>query len=507
MVYGALIKKGLELSTRVPRMQYSPIQLQRKELKKLLLKASATQFGRHYQFNDILNARSFMYAFRDSIPMFNYNSMYESWWRKCQEEQEDVCWPGKVKYFALSSGTSDSASKHIPVTHDMVKSLKRASIKQILTLSKYNFPASFFEKGILWLGGSTDLKKHGGYYEGDVSGISAKRVPIWFRKFYKPGKKISKQHDWNAKLEQMTLEAKNWDIGIITGVPAWVQLLIERVMDYYQLKSIHEIWPNLQVYVHGGVSFEPYKKSFEKFFSKPISYIELYPASEGFIAFQAEPGVNHMKLVLDNGMFFEFVPFDENNFDDNGELRPGAQSCFINEVEEGKDYAILLSTCAGAWRYLIGDTIKFVNKDQATIVISGRTKHYLSLTGEHLSVDNMNKAIEKVCQQWNIAIGEFAVAGIPHEGHFAHQWYIGTHHRVNIAKIKESLDEYLKSLNDDYAVERVSALKEVFVEVLPPELFYKFLEHKGKSGGQHKFPRVLKAALLKEWKEFLLKQQ
>jgi hypothetical protein len=308
-------------------------------------------------------------------------------------------------------------------------------------------------------------------------------------------------------LEQMTLEAKNWDIGIITGVPAWVQLLIERVMDYYQLKSIHEIWPNLQVYVHGGVSFEPYKKSFEKFFSKPISYIELYPASEGFIAFQAEPGVNHMKLVLDNGMFFEFVPFDENNFDDNGELRPGAQSCFINEVEEGKDYAILLSTCAGAWRYLIGDTIKFVNKDQATIVISGRTKHYLSLTGEHLSVDNMNKAIEKVCQQWNIAIGEFAVAGIPHEGHFAHQWYIGTHHRVNIAKIKESLDEYLKSLNDDYAVERVSALKEVFVEVLPPELFYKFLEHKGKSGGQHKFPRVLKAALLKEWKEFLLKQQ
>ncbi len=500
---GALIKQGLKLSQRVKRREHTPVQHQRRVLKKLLRSAEFTSFGKEYRFSELLSARSFAKAFQENVPVFNYNSMFEKWWHRCLAEEENVCWNGKIKYFALSSGTSESASKHIPVTREMARALKKASIRQMITLSKYDLPAAFFEKGILWLGGSTDLKKHGYYYEGDVSGISARRVPIWFQKYYKPGKKISKEKDWNVKLEEITKQAHTWDIGIITGVPAWVQLLIEKVIARYNLKTIHDIWPNLKVYAHGGVSFEPYRKSFEKFFAEPIHYIEMYPASEGFLAFQAEPDVRYMKLILNNGIFFEFIPFDDENFDANGEPLANAKALLINEIEEGKDYAILLSTCAGAWRYLIGDVIKFTSKENAEMIISGRTKHFLSLVGEHLSVDNMNKAVEQLSREFNIEIPEYTVAGISYEGAFAHKWFLGTNADVNRDLLKQKLDATLKALNDDYEVERRSALKDVFVELVPSEKFYQFMSGKGKMGGQNKFPRVMKAAQLEEWESFL----
>ncbi len=504
-VLGVLIKQGLKLSQRVKRREQTPIQQQRRVLRKLLRTAEFTAFGKEYRFSEFYLERTFLRQFRDRVPVFNYNSLFEHWWNRCLKGEEDVTWTGRVKYFALSSGTSDSASKHVPVTRDMVKALRKASIRQMLTLSKYNLPASFFEKGILWLGGSTDLKKHGGYYEGDVSGISARKVPIWFQKYYKPGKKISKEKDWSIKLDEITLQARNWDIGIITGVPSWVQLLMEKVISHYQLKTIHDIWPNLQVYAHGGVSFEPYKKSFEKFFAHPVHYIEMYPASEGFIAFQSEPDPpsGGMKLILNNGIFYEFVPFDENNFDANGELIKNPQTFLVNEIEEGKDYAILLTTCAGAWRYLIGDVVRFTSKEHAEIIITGRTKHFLSLVGEHLSVDNMNKAVEQLSREFNMEIPEFTVAGIPFEGTFAHKWFLGTNGNTDKNLLKQKLDATLKELNDDYEVERRSALKEVFVETVPVEKFYQFMNDKGKLGGQNKFPRVMKASQLAEWETFL----
>lgn len=500
---GALIKQGLKLSQRVKRREQTPLQHQRRVLKKLLRASEFTAFGNNYHFSAILSTKNFIRQFQQNVPVFNYNTMSEQWWHRCLEGEENVAWNGRIKYFALSSGTSESASKHIPVTRDMVRALRKASIRQMLTLSKYDLPASFFEKGILWLGGSTDLKKQGGYYEGDVSGISARRVPIWFQKYYKPGKKISKEKDWNVKLEEITRQAHNWDIGIITGVPSWVQLLMEKVIAHYNLKTIHDIWPNLRVYAHGGVSFDPYRKSFEKLFSHPVHYIEMYPASEGFIAFQAEPGVHHMKLILNNGIFFEFIPFDENNFDSNGDPLANAKPLLINEVEEGKDYAILLTTCAGAWRYLIGDTIRFTSNENAEIIISGRTKHFLSLVGEHLSVDNMNKAVEQVSKDFNIEITEYTVAGIPFEGTFAHKWFLGTDAQVDKNLLKQKLDETLRALNDDYDVERRSALKNIFVETVPAEKFYQFMSGKGKMGGQNKFPRVMKTTQLEEWENFL----
>jgi hypothetical protein len=389
----------------------------------------------------------------------------------------------------------------------MTKAIQKTSLRQILTLSKYDLPADFFEAGILMLGGSTHLNHRGSYFEGDLTGIQAARLPFWFQHFYKPGKKIAKNRNWDAKLDEITRKAKDWDIGIIVGVPAWIQILMEKILKHYRVSNIHEIWPNLRVYVHGGVSFDPYRKGFEKLLGRPIYYIETYLASEGFIAFQAYPNRRSMRLVLNNGIFYEFVPFEEKNFDANGELNSDAETFMIDEVEEGKEYAILLSSCAGAWRYLIGDVIKFTSLEESEIVITGRTKHFLSLCGEHLSVDNMNKAVELVADELNISIKEFTVAGIPFETLFEHHWYIGTDDHVDVAIVKNKLDQYLKKLNDDYAVERSAALKEVYVDVLPVKIFYDWMSAKGKVGGQNKFPRVMKSAQLEDWKGFLEKSK
>jgi len=282
---------------------------------------------------------------------------------------------------------------------------------------------------------------------------------------------------------------------------------MEMVIQRYNLKNIHEIWPNLAFFCHGGVAFEPYRKGFERLLGKPLTYIETYLASEGFIAYQDRQFPDGMKLVLNEHIFFEFVPFDEENFDVNGNIVKNPVSFLIDQIEEGKDYALLISTSAGAWRYLIGDTIRFVNLERSEIIITGRTKHFLSLVGEHLSVDNMNKAIQVASEQLNISIAEFTVAGIPVDGFFGHHWYIGCDDKVDKQALRSIIDETLIENNDDYATERKSALKDIIVDVLPEEKFMGFMESKGKLGGQHKFPRVLKGKMLEEWRSFLDNRQ
>ena len=507
-ILGTLLKKGIRIREMLEEEYTSPFDLQKKELKELLITASMTEFGKYYNFHDILNSfkkgnKEFYNRYRSKIPIHNYNKIYQDWWKLSLKGVKNICWPGRIKYFALSSGTSEASSKYIPVTKDMTKAIQRTSIRQILTLSKYDLPPDIFTAGILMLGGSTHLNKRGSYFEGDLSGIQAARLPFWFQHFYKPGKKIAKTRNWDSKLDEITRNARDWDIGIIVGVPAWIQILMEKILKHYKVKHIHEIWPNLRVYVHGGVSFDPYRKGFEKLLGRPIHYIETYLASEGFIAFQAYPNKRSMRLVLNNGIFYEFIPFEDENFDSNGDVKPDARTLMIDEVEEGKDYAVLLSTCAGAWRYLLGDTIKFTSLEESEIIITGRTKHFLSLCGEHLSVDNMNKAIELVANDLNINIKEFTVAGIPHDTLFAHHWFIGTDDKADKKIVRDKLDEHLKILNDDYAVERSAALKDVSVDVLPVAIFYDWMEFKGKVGGQNKFPRVMKRAQLEEWQSFV----
>jgi hypothetical protein len=509
-ILGTLLKKGIKLRENLGQEYSSPFELQKNELRELLITASQTEFGKYYNFSDILPAfRKFrkgsngFYKLFKTIPIHDYNKIYKDWWQLSLKGGKNVCWPGRVKYFALSSGTSEASSKHIPVTKDMTKAIQRTSVRQILSLSKYELPSSFFEAGILMIGGSTHLNRVGSYFEGDLSGIQASNLPFWFQHFYKPGKKIAKTKNWDAKLDEIVSKAKDWDIGIIVGVPAWLQILLEKIVAHYKIRHIHELWPNLRVYVHGGVSLDPYRKGFDKLLGRPIYYIETYLASEGFVAYQALPKRRTMRLVLNNGIFYEFVPFDDKNFNPNGDIKPEAETLLIDQLEEGKEYALLLSSCAGAWRYLIGDVIKFVSLEESEIVITGRTKHFLSLCGEHLSVDNMNKAIELISDEMNVSIKEFTVGGIPHGSLFAHHWFVGTDDKVDKKLLRERLDFHLKALNDDYAVERSAALQEVIVDVLPLKTFYKWMESKGKVGGQNKFPRVMKNAQLEEWIQFV----
>lgn len=473
-------------------------------LKKLLSRARFTEFGQKFCFDEILMSKHSGKKFQELVPIYTYNSIYKEWWHKTLEGKADVCWPGKIKYYALSSGTSEASSKYIPVTTDLLKGNRVVMIKHLFTLRNYaNIPLATAGKGWLTLSGSTNLEKGAGYYAGDLSGITVKNAPFWFQPFYKPGKKIAKEKDWNKKLDEIVAKAPEWDIGFIVGVPAWVQMCMEMIIERYRLNTIHDIWPNLTIFVHGGVSLEPYKKRIQKLLGKPIIYIETYLASEGFLAYQEKQNARGMRLVTNEHIYFEFVPFNRSNFDANGDLVAKPKVLMIHEVEEGKDYGLLISTSAGAWRYLIGDTVKFINKERAEIIITGRTKHFLNVAGEHLSVENIHKAIQVASHELNICIPEFTVAAEPYDNMFAHHWYIACNDHVNAETLRTTIDEQLKDINDDYAVKRKTILKNIFLDVLPEDQFLRFMQAMGKVGGQHKFPRVLKGKMLEDWNRFL----
>lgn len=509
-VLGKVLKSGIRVGSTINQTRkLKPVKWQKKTLTKLIEKARTTQFGEKYRFAEILNDcvfgkdTAFYETYKKNVPIYDYTKIYNEWWYKTRAGEKDVTWPGKIKHFALSSGTSEAASKAIPVSKNMIKAIQRTSINQIISLGNYpDLPADLYEKGYLMLGGSTLLSEVDSHYEGDLSGITTGSIPFWFERFYKPGKKISQEKDWANKLEEITKNAPNWDIGFIAGVPAWVQILLEKIIERYNLNHIHDIWPNLTAFGWGGVSFEPYKKGFEKLLGRPIIYIETYLASEGFLAYQARPNAD-IQLVLNNGIFFEFIPFTSDNFDSDGHLLENPTTYMIDQVKENMDYALLISTCSGAWRYLIGDTVRFTNVERAEIIITGRTKHFLSLCGEHLSVDNMNKAIDCASREFGLTFGEFTVIGIKHPPLFAHQWYVGCDDKVDANVLGKYIDEKLKELNDDYAVERQHALKNVFCRVLPTKAFYEWMKSRGKEGGQNKFPRVLKGAVQQDWESFV----
>ncbi len=509
-ILGSIIKKAYSLRNVPFEMKSNNVsykQNQYKELEALLKKAQFTAFGEHYRFSKILDSKNIIEEFRKTVPIHDYKSMYKRWWYRALNGEPYVSWPNKVKYFALSSGTSEASSKYIPVTADMLRSIKKTSIRQLVSTVKFDFPESFYEKGMLMIGGSTHLQFNGTYYEGDLSGITAGNIPFWFQHFYKPGRRISKTADWSTKLEEMVKKAPNWDIGVIVGVPAWVQILLEKIIERHKLNNIHDIWPNLRVYVHSGVSFKPYVKRFEKLFGKEVMYQESYLASEGYIAYQNNPKSEGMELVTDNGLFYEFVPFNDENFDYLGDIKKNPQSFTIEEVEENKEYALLISSNSGAWRYLLGDTVKFINKSRCEIIITGRTKFFLSICGEHLSQENMNRAVELLQDDLGIEINEFTVHAFKYGSLFAHRWYLGTREKIDNKKAAELIDNHLKNLNDDYRVERMEAIKDVEVIAVPENAFHQYMKEMGKEGSANKFPRVLKNGRIDEWEDFLRSQK
>jgi GH3 auxin-responsive promoter len=494
-ILGSLIKRSISIRKQFSVTVGSNRSYQVQTLQRLMLKSKNTLFGKHYNFTKILADGNLVEDFRSTVPFHNYNQMFQRWWRFAHEGEKDIAWRGSVKYFALSSGTSESSSKHIPVTSDMIRSIKKVGMRQLFSLKNFGVSSNVYDKGILMLGGTTNLIDNGSFYEGDMSGISAKEMPKWLSYlFYKPGKHISQRKRWEDRIKLIVRMAPQWDVATICGVPAWVQIVLEEIIKYHKVKHIHDVWPNLNLYIHGGVSFEPYRESFKDLLGKKIAYVETYMASEGSFGFQARPDTEGIKLVLNAGIFFEFVPFDENNFTEDGDIKAEAKSFLINEVMPNVKYAVVISTCAGAWRYLIGDVVKFTDVAAGEIIISGRTKQFLSLCGEHLSVDNMNKAIDVVQRQLDITIKEYTVAGYKHENGFAHTWYIGVegNYTCTNEEIKTAIDQALCVFNDDYAVERTSN-----------QIFHDYLKHEGKVGAMIKFPRVMKGGSLDKWRTFL----
>ncbi|APU69323.1 GH3 family domain-containing protein [Christiangramia flava] len=505
-IFGSLIKSLIEIKENFTSEE-DAVKQQEEVLRELLKKAQDTAFGKHYHFEEILEAENMQKAFAEKVPYFDYNKIASQWWDRYHEGEEDVTWPGKPPYFALSSGTTGKTSKRIPVTQDMLDAIRSAGIKQVSALSNFDLPADFFEKEIMMLGSSTDLHKEGDHEEGEISGISASNIPFWFRSYYKPGEEIAKIDEWDERVQKIAENAKNWDIGALSGIPSWMELMLKKVIEYHKVSNIHEIWPNLQVYASGGVAFEPYEKSFDALMGKPVQVIDTYLASEGFLALQNRPDTHSMKLITDNGIYFEFVPFKPEYINEDGSLTDDAPVVHLNEVEEEIDYVLLISTVSGAWRYIIGDTIKFTDKEKLEIRITGRTKFFLNVVGSQLSVNKMNDAVQELEEEFDIKVPEFVVcAKRAEDGEYYHFWYLGTTDDANPEKLAEALDRNLKNANKNYSVARSKALKGVKVHTVDPDIFHDWNGENKKKGGQVKMEKVMKEDKFKEFEEFVAKR-
>ena len=503
-IIGSLIKGAIDVAGNFVS-ETKHIENQQKVLKNLLEKAKDTAFGKYYGFQQILEADDIAKAFQEKVPYFDYHQMQEQWWYKLHEGLEDITWPGNPSYYALSSGTTGKTSKRIPVTDEMIESIRNAGIKQVTALSNFDMPSDFFEKEIMMLGSSTNLQERDGHLEGEISGISASNIPFWFQGYYKPGKEIAQIDDWDERVKHIAENAKNWDIGALSGIPSWMELMLKEVIDYHNVKNIHEVWPNLQVYTSGGVAFEPYEKSFQALMGKPITVIDTYLASEGFLACQMRPETSSMELVTDNGVYFEFVPFEPDYINPDGSLKQDAPVKTLAEVEKDVDYVLLISTVSGTWRYLIGDTIAFTDVERAEIKITGRTKFFLNVVGSQLSVNKMNKAIQELEEQFDIELPEFTVAAVKIDGEFHHVWHIGTDQEFSVSEeeLAEALDQNLKDANKNYSVARSKALKGVKVNLLPMEIFYEWSGANKKKGGQVKMEKVMGEEKYEEFTEFV----
>ncbi|WP_299666421.1 GH3 auxin-responsive promoter family protein [uncultured Polaribacter sp.] len=502
-ILGSIIKGIINLTDTLTS-EPNHIESQKEVLKNLLDTAKDTQFGEAYNFKTILLSDDLQESFADDVPYFDYNSLNDKWWYKIHEGELDVTWPGTPSYFALSSGTTGKTSKRIPVTDDMIAAIKSSGIKQVTSLNNFELPADFFEKDIMMLGSSTDLDEKDDHLEGEISGISASNIPFWFKGYYKPGEEIAKIDDWDERVQHIAENAKTWDIGALSGIPAWIELMLQKVIEFHQLKNIHEIWPNLQVYTSGGVAFGPYEKSFKALLGKPVTVIDTYLASEGYIATQVRPDTDAMQLNTDNGIYFEFVPMNPDFINEDGAIKQDAPSFTLDQVQLNQDYILIISTVSGAWRYLIGDTIEFTNIEKAEIKITGRTKFFLNTVGSQLSVNKMDDAIKHLEEKLSTKITEYTISAKRFEdGEFYHSWYLGTDLEANNDMIVEALDNFLKEANKNYKVARSKALKGVKVTVIPVEKFHDWNDSNKKKGGQVKMERVMNEEKFAEWEAFV----
>ncbi len=491
-IIGKLVKAGIDLNQKLKFKSGPSREKQEDQLISLLETAQETSFGKYYGFGQLLKEDDIVRAFKKTVPIFTYEKMQERWWKQ-QQQFPDITWPGKPNFFALSSGTTGKESKRIPITEEFLDSMKEVGRSMIASLPHFDLPEELFESEILMLSSSAHLEKNEkGFSEGEISGINVSNFPDWYEIFYRPGKEIAAIADWDERVQRIAEEAPKWNIGGIAGIPSWVLLMLRKVIEVNNLETIHDIWPNLTVYSSGGVAFETYRKDFDAICKKPLVIMDTYLASEGFIAFNSRPNTMAMELALEHGYFYEFIPFDERGVDEMGNVLENPVSLNIDQVTMGEEYVLILSTCAGAWRYIIGDVIKFESLDPPQIKITGRTKFFLNVVGSQLSEEKMDAAILEISTKHEISINEYMVAAIKNEdGEYIHQWVLVADDHPDAETLAQDLDAALKEANKNYAVARSKALKGVKVSFLTKESYTEYLAQSKQKGGQVKTPKVM----------------
>ncbi len=463
-----------------------PVEVQNDTLVRLIKNGKDTAFGRDHGFQEIENYEQFV----ASIPVRNYPAI-KPYIDRAMLGEPDVLWPGEVKWFAKSSGTTGDKSKFIPVTRDNIEECHFQGGKDTLIFYFDNYPNNELLSGkTLTIGGShqvSDMNPEA--YFGDVSAVLLQNLPVWAHWIRTPDLSVALMNEWEEKLEKIARITCCENVTSLAGVPSWTLVLLKKILENTGKSTIAEVWPKLEVFMHGGVSFTPYRTQFQEIIgSDRVKYMETYNASEGFFGIQDDPDDTNMLLMLDYGVFFEFIPFEEVGTD-----HPKALT--LAQVETGKNYAMVISTTGGLWRYLIGDTVMFSSLQPVKFRITGRTKHFINAFGEELIIDNAELAIQKACAGTHAEITEYTAAPVfMAEGEKArHQWLIEFSRLPdNQGFFNELLDNALKSANSDYEAKRYKNLALHPPEIIPVKTgtFYKWMKMKGKLGGQHKVPRL-----------------
>ena len=462
-----------------------PNEVQEELLMNLIRRAENTVIGAQYEFNSINSYTTFS----ERVPVSTYEDLQPLIERTRQGEQ-NIFWDAPIKWFAKSSGTTNAKSKFIPVSNDALEDCHYKGSKDLLCLYLNNNEASeMFLGKSLRLGGSSQIYEDKDTFFGDLSAILIENMPIWAEFSSTPSSKISLMSEWETKLTAIINETKNENVTSFAGVPSWLLVLMNRLLEETGKGNLLEIWPNLEVYFHGGVSFEPYREQYQKLLPKSdFKYYEIYNASEGFFAIQDLNDSSDLLLMLDYGIFYEFIPMDIFG-------TPNQKVIRLAEVELFKNYAVVITTNSGLWRYLIGDTVRFTSLNPYRIRVSGRTKHHINVFGEELMVENTDQAIAKACQLTHTEVIEYTVAPIFMDGKEkgAHEWMIEfKKNPTDLVQFQKILDDTLQSLNSDYEAKRYNnmTLNPLIINVARKDLFYDWLKERNKLGGQHKIPRL-----------------
>lgn len=476
------------LRKRFQQIEYfmtHPNEVQESLLMALINKAKDTELGVKYGFSSI---RSYA-DFARQVPVTTYEE-YQSYIERSRNGEDNIFWPTQIKWFAKSSGTTNAKSKFIPVSQESLEECHYEASKDLLSIYLNNNPDSklFTGKG-LRLGGSKELYKDKGTSFGDLSAILIDNMPFWAEYSSTPKNSISLLSDWEVKMQAIVDDTITENVTSLMGVPSWMLVLLNNVLETTGKNHIHEVWPALEVYFHGGVSFAPYRDQYNTLLPKNnLRYYEVYNASEGFFAIQDKNNCSELLLMLDYGIFYEFIPMDT-----YGSLEQRVIP--LSEVEIGKNYAIVISTNAGLWRYKIGDTVRFTSINPYRIKVSGRTKHFINVFGEELIIENAEVALEKTIQQVPCEVKDYTVAPIFMEGKEkgAHEWIIEFNTPpASIEDFRNCLDLELQKVNSDYEAKRFNdtTLRLLEIVVARKDLFYDWLKNQDKLGGQHKIPRL-----------------